>query len=140
VAAVFAGQPLVFSMGHPSEILGDIPSARFEIFDSGLRSETRTCIAKVLKQKENDPKEFERGEKGMRESADLAIAAYRSKDLNQLAKAMKLAQESFRIWGLSPTPVESKIRQILDQGALAAKITGSGLGGFIVALYPNTKE
>ena len=50
-----------------------------------------------------------------------------------LTKGMKLGQSCFTAWQLDP---ENEGDKLIDQGALAAKPTGSGGGGCFISLWP----
>ena len=56
-----------------------------------------------------------------------------------LADAMRLAQSCFARWGLVPPSVEALIRSLFLHGAQAVKLTGSGDGGFLLALFAHDK-
>jgi len=56
----------------------------------------------------------------------------------RLAQAMNSAQSCFEAWGLVPSELLEQKQELLKQGALAVKLTGAGLGGFWVALWPST--
>ncbi len=63
-----------------------------------------------------------------------------SKDINGLANIMNENQNIFRVFGWSIPENEKLIKIALDNGALAAKITGAGCGGAIVALCKDEKN
>ena len=56
--------------------------------------------------------------------------------LARIAAAMRKAHECFLTWKLVPAQAQRMQEGLLEQGALAAKITGAGGGGMIVALWP----
>jgi len=55
----------------------------------------------------------------------------------ELGSAMNQAQGCFEEWGLVPDELIEQKQELLKQGALAVKLTGAGLGGFWVALWPS---
>ena len=55
--------------------------------------------------------------------------------LSQLANAINSARQCFIDWGLAGGHVEKHIEDLLSAGALAAKPTGSGDGGYVLSLW-----
>ena len=74
----------------------------------------------------------------MRNSVSQAIHALSSNEvtgITELAMAIGQAQQCFQQWGLSEGKVGQHIKELHQQGALAAKPTGSGSGGYILSLW-----
>jgi mevalonate kinase len=73
---------------------------------------------------------------------DSVLAAYNALQMDEaegltcLADAINKAHICFTQWGLAGGRVEQHINQLLSAGALAAKPTGSGDGGFVLSLWP----
>ena len=102
---------------------------------SGKRGVTLECVNKVKALLQKDPRLGEEIDRNMRlavELAERALMAGAEKGLLQLQEAMNLARSCFELWGLSP---DEHIQFLLSQGALAAKPTGSGGGGFVLSLW-----
>ena len=54
-------------------------------------------------------------------------------ELDKIAKYMLMANNCFEQWGLITTPMR-KVFKNLGNDSVAAKVTGSGLGGMILSL------
>ncbi len=71
--------------------------------------------------------------------ARLGLESFELKKVNealtQLTESINLAQDCFEAWDLVPDSVRELILRLKAQGALAAKVTGAGRGGFVVALW-----
>jgi len=143
VAATALGKPILFSMRdgpHPIEI-GDMP--RFTFHDTGLRSRTSECIARVTRLLESDPERARQIDARMGEAGALAekgLRAFasgldRGQSLNLLQHSMDLSRSCFRDWGLISPEILALEESLLKQGARAVKLTGAGRGGFVVALW-----
>ncbi len=137
VTVVATGEPIAYTRKNGGERYlqgGKLP--RFELIDTGARGKTKECVALVEKAENLDAQ--------MARASEIARAALLSFDESpkesekQLIEAMKLGESCFESWGLvSPELIKQKER-ILNEGALAVKMTGAGLGGFWVALYPSS--
>ncbi len=142
VAATCAGEPISFSMEKGANPIGVRKIPRFTFHDTGDRARTSDCIKAVEKFRSENTGEAARIDRQMvsagREAIEGLIRFDRGKTedgLQLVASAMKEAQGCFDRWGLMP---ESGLRlqaELLEQGALATKLTGAGGGGFIVALW-----
>lgn len=100
---------------------------------------TSQCIQKIKTLNENDPSLAAQIDEDMRQSVELAkhaLANNENEGLSQLANAINQAHICFSRWGLAGGKVSQHITTLLEAGALAAKPTGSGDGGFILSLWP----
>jgi mevalonate kinase len=144
VSVIAHSQPILFSIEKRSEVLGDFERLpRFEFYDSGKRGQTKICIEKVLDYKKTHPEKGDALDDQMGAATEKALTALLAFDQNQkeselaLAQAMNSAHECYETWGLVPTELLEQRQELLKQGALAVRLTGAGLGGFWVALWPS---
>ena len=143
VAVCALGEPIAFSMEKGAQSLGIRRFPRFTFHDTGLRARTSECVLRVEKFREESPVLASQTDESMalaaRESMEglfLFDAGSHERGLTLIGQAMKRSQECFLTWGLVPAPVQRLIEQVCSQGALAARLTGAGGGGFVVALWP----
>lgn len=131
VACVLASSPIRYVKGEPAAKLPLAWSPHFYLFDTGQRSATKECVAKVEAAKRPDLDER------MAQSVREMKAALASEDGNdrlpKLAHAIELAQSCFVEWDLGPSP--ALVDRLKNAGALAVKPTGSGGGGFVLCLW-----
>ncbi len=144
VATCFAGEPIEFYRERGGRPLGIKNLPKFETLDTGLRSITKNCVSKVIQKFEENPALGKKLDSQMSESALLAIEGLKMYDrgevthgLDRISKAMKAAQGCFEQWGLVPAKVKKMEQELYKKGALAVKLTGSGEGGFLIALWPD---
>lgn len=141
VAATHAGRPILFTRGHAPEPL-DLPELpEFTFHDTGLRMETKKCIAQVQALRDRDPAHAEILDQRMRDAGAQALrglADYgrgeRESGLKLLTQAMTAGQSCFEEWGLLPASALELKQKLLGEGARAVKLTGAGGGGYLVAL------
>lgn len=145
VATIAISEPILFSLERPPARLEGITKfPRFELYDSGKRGETRDCIERVKHWQKANPHLLTRFDEQMGDATDLSLAGLKTfqtepdAGCEQIARAMSLAQNCFETWGLVTPELMEQKHELLRQGALAVKLTGSGLGGFWVALWRNT--
>ncbi|HMF32718.1 MAG TPA: mevalonate kinase, partial [Candidatus Lokiarchaeia archaeon] len=106
----------------------------FLVINSGIPRKTRDMVDAVRRFKENDPDIFgniiaELGEIAM--SGKEAIIAG---DVAALGTLMTRDHELLRQLGVSHANLESIVEACLSEGALGAKLTGAGGGGYAIAL------
>jgi mevalonate kinase len=142
VAAVISGQPISFMINRGHQMLGVKKLPKFTFHDTGERARTSDCVMKVRTLHEDSPTLGMQLDEQMAQSSRLAMEGLILFDAGQtevgttrIAEGMRLGQDCFRSWGLIPTPARHLEEDLLAQGAKAVKITGSGGGGFLVALW-----
>jgi mevalonate kinase len=141
LAGIAAGCPIEFTKGKGAVSLGLKKIPHFTFHDTGLRSSTSHCVEKVDQLRATEPITANRIDEDMEKSALLAKDALHAFDqgdldsLEHLGMAMRLAHACFISWGLVPPQVEEAGSKLLSQGARAFKLTGSGGGGILVALW-----
>jgi mevalonate kinase len=144
IAAVSANAPIIFEKGCPPRALKFERLPHFTLHDTGLRSSTAGCISQVKAFIEKDPLgalSIDRAMDAASYKALKGLLTYcRGKDragLELLADGMRMALECFNpsAWNLILESEQQLICSLLADGALAAKPTGSGRGGVVVALW-----
>lgn len=101
---------------------------------------TSHCVNKVNDLLNKNPKLGQRIDTAMKESVIMASTALQQDEvtgLPLLAQAINQAKLCFTQWGLASGKVEHHINQLLAAGAIAAKPTGSGDGGYVLSLWPD---
>jgi mevalonate kinase len=141
VAATHAGRPILFTRGQAPEPLELSELPTFTFHDTGLRMETKKCIAQVQELRERDPVRAEILDQRMCDAGAQALQGLKSfargeheAGLALLSQAMSDGQSCFEEWGLMPESAVALKRKLLDDGARAVKLTGAGGGGYLVAL------
>jgi mevalonate kinase len=142
VAVIATGKPVRFLRGELPKVIRITRLPRFTFHDTGLRSQTLECVKKVQSLGQSSPEVGAEIDRRMaRSSLQIADALQlydhdrSGRAIKQIAEGMYLAQKCFEDWGLVPDSVKGLIAELQSQGALAAKLTGAGAGGMVVALW-----
>lgn len=129
VATVLSSTPILFQKGHEPKPIVLSKQFKFTFHDTGVRSETKDSVARV--EKLANPQIDNR----MEVATFHALQAMTIGNVISLAKCMNQAQSCFDDWGLTLPDAKAQMDGLKEAGALAVKYTGSGRGGFLVALW-----
>ena len=138
IAGVGASQGLLFTREQPIVPINLAWQPHWYLTPSDQVGMTNHCVKKVKNLMETNPQLAIRIDELMQNSTELALSALQESgpnQLTQLATAINQAKICFTQWGLCSGNVENCIDQLLQAGAIAAKPTGSGAGGFVLSLW-----
>ena len=142
VASALKGKPLLYQNGKIRKFLTPLKKKPpLFLSYSGRRSATIFGAAKLKELFEKNPKAAEGADKDMERSANLCLSALNSQDPEESARKLKegldLGNSCFQKWGLLSYDLEKHTALLKEAGAIAAKPTGSGLGGYVISLWKN---
>jgi mevalonate kinase len=106
------------------------------IANTGVTSSTSKVVAEVKQRREEQPKKFDQIFAKYKQLVVEAREALIENHLEKLGKLMDENQELLRQIDVSSTELENLINIAMNQGALGAKLTGTGRGGNMVVLTP----
>ena len=111
---------------------------------SGQIGITSHCVKKVQNLRQNNGKQAQKIYDKMLASvkqASQALAMPESKEsLDKLAGAINTANQCFSDWDLAGGHVAQHINTLREAGAIAAKPTGSGDGGYVLSLWQSEPD
>jgi mevalonate kinase len=108
---------------------------RWVLSDSGERHSTRA----VLESLQHSPENFKSRQELIDELSSLSETMgdfFESGNITELGRSMNKAHECLAKLGVSTPTLETRIESLKMRGALGAKLTGAGQGGFALALVP----
>jgi len=114
----------------------EINKLEFIVVLSGIQSDTYSMIKKVHETKHRNPKIFELLVKSSSLFSQFAASSINNQNYDSLGSVMNFHQTVLNYVGVSNNKLDYLIAMLLKFGALAAKLTGSGGGGAIIALAP----
>lgn len=140
VAVTLSQKPLVFTRFGGFSDLKIKSRPNLFLSYSGERGVTKDCVEKVKKLFDTQPETAKNIDLQMDESVSdfkklLAGQTTNASGLMDWAKAIKKSNHCFEQWGLVSENVKNHQKLLLDQGALAVKLTGSGGGGYVLSLW-----
>ena len=109
---------------------------RVVLANSGVTADTTTLDGFVLAIRDRDPDAFEQRLETIREQAGAMKAALEGGDLDTVGRIMTANHQILVEMGLSHEKLVYLCHRVLALGALGAKLTGGGRGGYMLALTP----
>ncbi|MBL7206471.1 MAG: mevalonate kinase [Candidatus Aenigmarchaeota archaeon] len=103
---------------------------------TGITQETKVVVADVLKLKESDEEQFKAITDEYIEVYNSAVKAINSGDWKRVGELMDKNHELLQKIGVSCDELEHLVKVAKDNGAWGAKLTGTGRGGYMIALTP----
>ena len=140
VAVALEGQPIKFKRSGEKTILRMGWEPQLYVSYSGQKGLTVDCVDQVKTLIGNNPERGKSIDLQMAEAVVLAENAVvaRNPQLSALSAAISMAAQCFYDWDLCPPAVDLHIKKLREFGALAAKPTGSGGGGYVISLWSDT--
>jgi mevalonate kinase len=136
-AATFGGL-IWFQRGEPNVMERLTLERPVEIVmgNTGVVANTKAAVAGVKERKEKEPEKYEKIFNEARELARQARKALEVYDLEAVGRLMSKNHELLQSIEVSSEDLDFLVDVARQNGALGAKMTGGGLGGYMVALTP----
>ena len=136
VAVTLFKKPLVFTRNNGFSELVVKSKVRLYLSYSGQRGVTKDCVEQVKNLFSTHPEIATTIDQQMIESVgQLKSLLMQGGSLIEWIKAIKKSNSCFEQWGLITDSVRRHQNTLIDQGALAVKLTGSGGGGYVLSLW-----
>ena len=135
-AVAASGRAVRYVRGEAPEVLDDTVELPLWVGLTPSGPSTRVAVEQVAARREARRPWFDEQEERARCVVARGLAALRGGDLPGVGAAMTRNHELLRSIGVSTARLDGLVDAALDAGAWGAKLTGSGLGGAMVALAP----
>lgn len=109
-------------------------SVHFVIASTGITASTTEVVGDVRRKKDDDPAWFEAIAKEYETLVNTALDALRSHDLHKVGSLMDRNHELLQELTVSCDELDHLVKVAREQGALGAKMTGTGRGGNMIAI------
>lgn len=140
IAVTLSGKPILFNRTKGIQDCNFDYLPAISLHPTGKRGITRECIDRVKHLHLQNPDLGRELDKQMQKAVEKCLLAFKDHDSSKLVDGMNLAQKTFNSWGLIDSQSQSVCDQLLSQGALSVKMTGSGLGGYVLALWSQIED
>jgi len=107
--------------------------------NTGITQETKKVVEDVKKEKDKNPEKFEEIFAEYKKVFDEAVIALKEGNIEKVGKLMDKNQELLSQITVSCPEVEKIISIAKENGALGAKLTGTGRGGLVICLSPDSQ-
>jgi len=136
IAVTLVNKPIRFNRDKGYEILKIDYRPQLTLHYTGKRGVTRECIEVVKNVFKKNPAIGASLDDQMALAVKNCESALQTQDEGMLAEAIELASKIYQAWGLIDPLSDELIKSLKSAGARAVKPTGSGLGGYVLALWP----
>ncbi len=109
------------------------------IASSGMTASTAVVVGDVRKKKEEDPEWFESIVKEYQDVVKEGHKALENMELERVGQLMNKNHELLQKITVSNDVLDKMVQLARDNGALGAKVTGTGRGGNIISLTPSSE-
>jgi len=140
VAVSLVNKPIRFNRETGYQLLVTRYKPHITLHYSGKRGVTRECIEVVKNLIFQNPSLGERLDEKMVTAVKMCEKALLDSNTELLSEAIQLAAQIYEAWGLIDPMSQSLTNRLFSEGAMAVKPTGSGLGGYLLALWPNGSQ
>jgi mevalonate kinase len=107
--------------------------------NTGIVADTKQVVAGVKERKDRDPVKYEQVFKDAKQLVEEARKHLEDFDLRKLGRLMDENHRLLQEIGVSCTELDMLVTLARDRGAWGAKMTGTGKGGYMIALTPGKK-
>ncbi len=140
-ATASSNMPIWFVKNEINEQIDfNLPTSSLVIADSGIKGKTSEAVSLIH---DNIVDEPETAKPLIEELGKIAVSAkdaLATTDDERLGKLMNQSQRDLAQLGVSNQTLDTFCRVACDNRALGAKLTGSGLGGCVIALAKKSKR
>ncbi len=144
ISVVMQKTPLSFSIKKGYEKISLKWKPYLFLSYTGHKGSTVDCVSSVVELIHKKPEWGRSLDEQMSEAVSLCYRALigesESNRLADLSRSLNKAYGCFKSWGLIDDRMDSHIRWLRENGAIAVKPTGSGGGGFVLSLWLDQPE
>lgn len=139
-ATTAASRPQWFVRGQAPHPIAFPKTGSLVIADTGVPGQTKVAVAQVAARLQTHPDATRKLLTTLGQQTQKGALALAADDLVALGDALTAAQAALATLGVSTEALANLIDAAMAHGALGAKLTGSGLGGCMIALAATKAE
>lgn len=134
VSIIASGKPIYFKRNESPIYINMNLSAYLVVIDTGSEGLTREAVSRVKTIYKKNKEVMQEAIDRYGIITDMALEYIKEDNVKELAAVMNEAQEILGVFGVSNDLIDKCTTTALENGALASKLTGSGMGGCVIAL------
>lgn len=134
------GKPVFFERGKRGEVIEVDMDAILVVADTGDSGQTRLAVSEVNAMLKDNPDYVESLMNKLADLTNETRVHLQTRNVGEVGNCMNLAHEVLRTIRVSNEKLDHLTAVALQEGALGAKLTGSGKGGCIIALCANESD
>jgi len=112
-------------------------SLKIVLASTGITQETKEIVGAVKAEKERNPEKFEQIFSEYKKVYENGLEALKNGDVEKVGQLMDKNQGLLREITVSCDEIEKIVSIAKENGALGAKLTGTGRGGLVICLVPD---
>lgn len=141
IRGVLSDLPIHFTPEKRCQTFKPTWTPHIYIYNVNEKILTETTIEQVKRLHQENPAHASYVDDTMQKSVDLAIISLQLEDPIEATALMKesirLSSQCYDHWGLISKKVKQSMEKLTAHGAVATRLSGKGLGGIIIGLWPN---
>jgi mevalonate kinase len=131
-------QPIWFVKDQTPQVLTPGSDFHFVIADTGVKKSTAVTVGELAAKRQQEPLDINTHYDAIGKIVSRGRVAFETGDSVEFGKLMNENQDHLAAISVSSAELDNLISAILQAGALGAKLTGGGRGGFMLALAANS--
>ena len=139
VAVVLRESGLIFQKEHEPQEFTPLWQPRWYLSHCGEKGITKESVLRVKQLWQESPQQMQFVDNQMNEAVQICLKVLAGKEdassVDQLVRVLNLGKDCFERWQLVTPHLQKHMNELMDEGALAVKPTGSGGGGFVLSLW-----
>lgn len=131
--------PIYYIKHEEIEELEAALDLKIVVIDSKVRSSTANAVAAVRQKHKENKEKVNAIFDDIENTVNSAKFALEAGDFEELGNLMNLNQDALELLGLSVLETTQIINECKKLGCFGAKISGAGLGGNVISIFPDDK-
>lgn len=137
IAGCMSDHLVFYKQGEMSfiKVSAELQGLVFTAHESGESGDTKECIKKVLQLKTKDPKKFKELDAEMSLSSNKLKTGFETGSVDMIVESFNETKSIFSKWGLETENIKANYEELRAKSAIASRLSGSGMGGAVIAVW-----
>ena len=140
IAGCMTDKIILYQKGLKKVIKPKLSGYCFTVHSTNERGDTKDCVEKVLKLRKKNKDLFHSLDDKMSKASLMCKESLESESIEKLVQSFQDTYAIFKEWGLLTKATARLAQSLTKEGALAVRLSGSGMGGCLVALWKGSRK